>query len=138
MAKARNHENLKRNHGFRAASPAQFGLTLTVLLTGLAAWAFFFGKANGLQFLIGAVFVGLMTALFPKLFAPFNWLWTGVGLALGKMTNPIILTAFYYILLTPIAVCFRLFSKDTFRKKHAKQKSTWVPHEGSGDMTRQF
>lgn len=138
MSKGSTHENLQRNHGFKVATPQRFGLNMSGLffvftaylfLTGSGLWSGAFVVA--LLFLLAAIFI-------PFALAPINAFWTGLGLFLARFTNPIILAVIYIIVITPIALIYRIFSKETFRKKLTNSQSTWENRSPGSDLTRQF
>lgn len=133
-----NHENLKRNHGFKTASPAQFGITLAIVLGVTALLTIKKGGAQWTFFLTGSVIFTLISLLFPQVLGPLNWLWTRLGLLLARLTNPLILAGFYYLVLTPVALLYRFFSKQSFRTKYSEQEGTWTPHNSQSTMKQQF
>ena len=137
--KANNiHENLQRNHGFKVATPAQFGVNMTKLFCFLGVISFFYGSRLWTPFLIlGLLF--LLAAIFtPFILAPVNAFWTSLGLVVAKFSNPIILFLTYIILITPIAILYRAFSKNSFKRKVEDNQSTWEKPSASRDLTQQF
>jgi hypothetical protein len=68
---------------------------------------------------MGLVLLGLPT-LFVALAAPhrlhtLNLAWYRLGLALGRWVSPIVLTAFYYLIFSPLALLLRIFGHKPFR-----------------------
>ena len=53
-----------------------------------------------------------------------GWLW--LGLALGKITGPLILGLVFFIILFPVALLFRLMGKDNLMIKN-KYTTTFIP-----------
>jgi hypothetical protein len=66
----------------------------------------------------------------PAVLAPLNRVWTALGALLHKITNPIILGVFFYLVFTPFGSLLRLFGKDFLRLK-------WVPDTESYWIVRQ-
>jgi len=69
-------------------------------------------------------------------------LYIGLTLAampIGFVVSFILLAAFYFLLLTPVALVFRLIGRDVlYRRFDAAAESYWVPHKPSEDMERYF
>jgi len=64
---------------------------------------------------------------------------TLVATPIGFVVSFILLAAFYFLLLTPVALVFRLIGRDVlYRRFDAAATSYWVPHKPSEDMERYF
>jgi hypothetical protein len=58
--------------------------------------------------------------------APANRGWMILGLALGKLVNPIVLGFLFYILITPFGVIGRLLGRDELRLSARKSVTNWT------------
>jgi hypothetical protein len=64
---------------------------------------------------------------------------TLLAVPIGFVVSFILLAAFYFLLLTPVALVFRLIGRDALcRRFDAVAPSYWVPHKPSEDMRRYF
>jgi len=64
---------------------------------------------------------------------------TLVAMPIGFVVSIVLLAAFYFLLLTPVALVFRLIGRDALcRRFDAATESYWVPHKPSEDMERYF
>jgi hypothetical protein len=64
---------------------------------------------------------------------------TLVALPIGFVVSFILLAVFYFLLLTPVALVFRLIGRDVLcRRFDAAAESYWVPHKANEDMARYF
>jgi hypothetical protein len=62
-----------------------------------------------------------------------------VGLPIGFVISLVLLAAFYFLLLTPLAFVFRLIGRDSLHRRwDAKVTSYWVPHQTNEDTERYF
>jgi len=62
---------------------------------------------------------------------------TLVAMPIGFVVSYILLGAFYFLLLTPIALFFRLIGRDSLRRKYEPQaESYWVAHKPTENMER--
>jgi len=62
---------------------------------------------------------------------------TLVAMPIGIVVSFILLAAFYFLLLTPLAMIFRLIGRDSLRRKYDPDiESYWVEHKPSENMER--
>jgi len=64
----------------------------------------------------------------------------GFALCISRLTNPIFLALFYFLIFTSFALCYRLFSSQTFRRKEKNANSSWVINSNSDpiELENQF
>jgi hypothetical protein len=79
----------------------------------------------------------------PRVLAPFNWLWTRLGIVLFKVISPLALAVIYFGTMTPMAMFLRLGKKDILRRKYDRQAASyWIPRVPPGpdpeSMKNQF
>jgi hypothetical protein len=64
---------------------------------------------------------------------------TIAAMPLGLAVSFILLAAFYFLLVTPVAVIFKLIGRDALcRKFDTTAASYWVPHRPSENLERYF
>lgn len=74
-------------------------------------------------------FVGLLALLIPPAAKPIYWFWMGFGFVMGNIMSRVILTLFFFVILTPLAIVFRLTSRDELRRQKPKNVDTyWEKH----------
>ncbi|MBP7049399.1 MAG: hypothetical protein KBE65_00125 [Phycisphaerae bacterium] len=62
---------------------------------------------------------------------------TLVAMPIGLVVSFILLAAFYFLLLTPLAMIFRLIGRDSLCRKYEPDiESYWVEHKPSENMER--
>lgn len=88
---------------------------------------------------VGAAFALTLLSLVPGI---GRWLfagWMGLGLALGRVTTPILFGLVWLILFTPIALVFRLMGRDAMKRGFpASDASFWEPHGPERETRRYF
>jgi len=58
---------------------------------------------------------------------------------IGLVVSFVLLAAFYFLLLTPIALLFRLIGRDPLHRRFDPEaQSYWVPHKATETMERYF
>lgn len=107
----------------------KFGFLLagfTSILGGISLW-----KAGGLyQILFPVAGTALILSIFfPRALKYIYLPWMALATIIGWIMTRVILTIFYFGVITPFAVTAKLFGKDFLDEKiEADQKSYWVPH----------
>ncbi len=76
-----------------------------------------------------AVLFILLTICAPAVLAPFNKVWFALGLFLGKVVSPIVLSIIFFILITPVAMVTRFFGRDALLIKKREVSTYWVEKE---------
>ena len=122
MTKARNE-----------ASPSKTALVVGSVLTALAAWNFYRGRAVA-WILAGLGVALLLTGLFlPPVARRFHALWMRVAAVLGFVNTRIILCLMYYGVMTPFGLILRAAGRDPLERRRKRRDGYWKPRK----LTRQ-
>lgn len=131
----------------------QFGLIGVVAfgaLAGLAHYrlAVFAGLPTGavrptVMALLGCgVYCGLLAPLAPRGLKPLYLLMTLIGAPIGLVVSTVVMLAVYYVVITPVAVLFRIIGRDALHRKFDPAAATyWIrrqPPENTKRYFRQF
>jgi len=135
------HENFAPATRRRGPSDRGFGLVLAVafLLPGLLAWHHG-GPARFGYFAVGA-FLLLIAVGRPSLLRLPNRMWTGAGVLLGKIVDPIVMALLFLFVIVPLAVVLRRMRKDLLNLSFdANAKTYWIPRDNASvsGMADQF
>jgi 4-hydroxybenzoate polyprenyltransferase len=121
----------------------KFGLTVGSVLVIIAGLLFWFEKPSAIYFtIVGAILI-LTGLIYPAILKPFNKVWIGLAIVLGFIMSRVILTIFFYLILTPISLLAKLFRKKFMDLKYDKSAEThWekrsIIHKKPIDYERQF
>jgi hypothetical protein len=90
----------------------------------------FFSIAAGLWFHRTGFFYAALIFLFLVVFVKkaatwLAWGWLQFAHLLGTVNTKIILTLIFFLILTPIALMYRLFYGDSLKIKHTTSESQW-------------
>ena len=124
-------------------SDRSFGRFFSVIFAAAAAYLWLISAMLPALVCAGAAAVTLSLAQFaPRALGPLNRAWARLGLLLGRVVNPMVLGALYFLLITPVAVIGRAFGRDELRLKVRGKavQSYWVqraPPGPAGDSFRQ-
>ena len=136
-------ENFERAETVQRSSNRTFGLVFTVFFALIGFGPILRGHAiRWWAADLGGLF--LVTALVsPCVLAPLNRGWTALGMLLHRITNPVVLGAFFYLGFAPFGWVLRRLGKDFLRLQRDPQAATyWLPRQPPGpapdSMTNQF
>jgi hypothetical protein len=98
--------------------------SLLVMVTGFLVLYFVFrNKPAGAYFLYTAIIVGLLGSFIP---IAGDWIvkgWYKLAEGLGWINSRILLGAVFFLLLTPIALVYRIFAKNPLKLKKGSDAS---------------
>ncbi len=135
------HEDLSQKTEVKISSARNFGIWFTLVFVVVALIPLRHGQPIRVWSLVVAAVVLLAAFLAPSMLQPLNIAWSKVGLLLGRVVNPIVMAAIFFLVVTPMAAYLRWKKKDLLRLRQDNTvKSYWILREGPvlGSMTRQF
>ncbi len=78
---------------------------------------------------LGALLV-VLAMVAPKLLRPFYWGWMGFAVVMGFFMSRVILTIFFFLVITPVGLVFKLIGRDALHRKLNRQAATyWIDKE---------
>lgn len=121
----------------------KFGLTVGGALIIIAGFLFYFAKPSTIYFVVVGALLVLTGLIYPQVLKPMNKLWMGLAIVLGFIMSRVILTIFFYFVLTPISFTARIFGKKFMALKCDKSAKTYwekrsIIHKKPIDYERQF
>ena len=121
-------------------SDRKFGLTVGtafLLLAGITWWRDHLLLRNIFAGVGGVLILG--GAFVPSLLGPVHRGWMGMALAISKVTTPIFMGIFYFVVLMPVGLAMRLAGRNPLTRQH-RGPSYWVDRssEAKTDLQRQF
>lgn len=109
------------------SSDRTFGLVFSGAFLILSLWPAFHGNSIRLWALVLSAALALISLLHPALLHYLNKSWTRLGNLIQKITNPVIMGALFYIIITPMGLLMRISGKDPLRRKFdAAACSYWI------------
>lgn len=127
------HENFGREEKIKGSSDRGFGLVFAAFFTIVAGIKLWHGNALWPWWLGAAALVLAVVLLRPGLLAPFNRLWTKLGLLLFRVVSPVTMGLLFFITITPIGFLVRAGNKDLLHRRFDRQvASYWIPRQPPG------
>jgi hypothetical protein len=105
---------------------------LLFVLKGLAIqWIFVIIALGLLIFLSSLVCLGVTRLIYLAL--------TAITLPIGLVVSFIVLAVFFYLIITPVGLVFRLIGRDSMKRKFdSSMDSYWVKHRPTQKLERYF
>ena len=108
-------------------SNKKFGLLMVAVFSvGFGYFQWKYSQEWAIVSLFLAILFALMTMCVPALLAPLNKAWFSLGMLMGKVISPFILSFIFFILIVPVALTTRLFGRDILLLKKRQVFSYWV------------
>jgi hypothetical protein len=124
-------------------SERSFGLVFTAVFALIGIWPWLFGGVPRLWALgLAAVFLGAGLVV-PDILRPLNRLWFIFGLALNRVTNPVIMGLVFFGAFVPFGLLLRARGRDLLNlHRDPLRSSYWIeripPAPKPGSMSKQF
>ena len=110
----------------------KFGLMVGGVFLLLGLWFVFRHKPWHAWFWVPGAFLVVFGALVPKALKQVYIAWMSLALVLGLIVSTLLLTLFYYLVVTPIGLAARLCGKDFLERKFSDAPSYWLLRAASG------
>jgi len=122
------------------AKSIAFGVPLVALILGIIGWLRTDHWSGWTMWLAGAgAAAGLLFWLAPWIARPFYILWHALGCAIGFVVSNVLLTAVYYLVVTPIGLLLRIAGRDPLERRFEPERSSyWKDAEKVNDAERSF
>ena len=103
----------------------KFGLTIAGVLLLLTLLLAFRGRVTFWAWGSAAIGFLLTAALVPTWLGPFHRVWLGLSIVLGAIMTPVILTIFFFAVVTPVGLLQRLFGKRSVELRFRTQEESY-------------
>ncbi|MFC1769700.1 SxtJ family membrane protein [Nitrospirota bacterium] len=105
-----------------------FGLVVGGVILALGLWLLWKDRPATPCFLGTGAILMTLGLIAPKILLPLQRLWMSLAVVLGFIMTRVILTALFYLTITPIALIMRLFGKKFMPLGFDKNATTyWQP-----------
>jgi hypothetical protein len=115
-------------------SERSFGFTFGTALAVLGLYGIIRHRSGAVYgaCLVSGILFAVAAGVIPRILGPLNKAWFYLGLALGKVMNPIVLGIIFFGILTPVSILLRLFGRDALQLKRRPSTSYWMDRTSAG------
>ena len=106
-------------------SNRKFGIFLSILFLILALLPFFFDKIINFYFLFFSIIFFIISIIYPNKLNFLNNLWFKFGILLGNIISVFVIFFIFFLIVTPIGIFIRLFSKEYRNLKFDNAKNSY-------------
>ncbi len=122
----------------KIGSDRTFGLVLAAALAVLALIPLLHGAGIRLVPAAAAIALAAVAIISPQLLAPLNRLWFRLGLLIGSVVTPVVMSIIFVVAVIPTAVVRRRAGHDDLGlKPDPSATSWWVARNEDGEDIRQ-
>ena len=107
-------------------SNKKFGLFFVLIFFFLGLFFFTSDKSNAYIFFTSSLSLLIISFICPSILKIPNFLWMKLGMILGMIVSPIILSVLFFLVITPIGLLLKVFGKDVLLIKNRKENSFWI------------
>ena len=112
------------------------GLVFLVALGLIGAFLLWKGRPSGPYWIGAGVLFGLWGLAWPAGLKPVYKVWMAFAVILGYFVSRILLSAIFYLVVTPIGLVMRLLGKDLLDRKLKDRDSYWHVRDDEYDPKR--
>ena len=121
------------------SSDRSFGIVFCVVFLVIGLYPLLSGQFPRMWALGTSVAFFVIALAKPTILSPLNKLWTEFGLLIHKVINPVVMAVVYFVVVTPIGLLMRVFSKDPLRLRFEPlAKSYWIDRTPPGPPPESF
>lgn len=135
------HEDFGRAIHSKGPSDRNFGFVFTAVFLVLSLLPLRHHQPVRWWALIVSALLLAVTIFCPAVLHGTNRLWTRLGVLMGRIVSPIVMSLLFYLVFTPFAAILHWRGKDPLRLKFDPDSETyWIPRDPAGlsDMRNQF
>ena len=127
------HEDFSRAQDVKRSGNRAFGWVFVVVFLVVALWPLVSGGTLRTWALIASAGVAAVTVLAPALLTLPNQLWQRFGMLLHRIVSPVVLAAMFFLVVTPMGLLMRSFSKQTLHQHlDPAAESYWIKRDPPG------
>ena len=128
-----------KNSKIKIGSNKSFGIVFFTVFLIIAIWPLLNGYEIRYWSLIISIVFLLLGILNSKILTPLNKIWFKIGILLGNVISPIVMSIIFFLVVTPTSLIMKLFGKDILGIKKNRSKSYWIEKSGpKSKMKNQF
>jgi len=127
------------NSKIKISSNKSFGIVFFTVFLIIAIWPLLNGYEIRYWSLIISIVFLILGILNSKILTPFNKIWFKIGILLGNVISPIIMSIIFFLVVTPTSFIMKILGKDLLNLKKNTKNSYWITKQNQNSrMKNQF
>ena len=128
-----------KNSKIKIGSNKSFGIVFFTVFLIIAIWPLLNGYEIRYWSLIISVVFLILGILNSKILTPLNKIWFKIGILLGNVISPIIMSIIFFLVVTPTSFIMKILGKDLLNLKKNTKNSYWIKKQNQNSrMKNQF
>ena len=128
-----------KNSKIKIGSNKSFGIVFFIVFLIIAIWPLLNGYEIRYWSLIISIIFLLLGTLNSKFLTPLNKIWFKIGVLIGNVISPIVMSIIFFLVVTPTALIMKILGKDLLNLKKNTKNSYWIKKQNQNiRMKKQF
>ena len=128
-----------KNSKIKIGSNKSFGIVFFTVFLIIAIWPLLNGYEIRYWSLIISIVFLILGILNSKILTPLNKTWFKIGILLGNVISPIIMSIIFFLVVTPTSFIMKILGKDLLKLKKNTKNSYWIKKQNQNSrMKNQF
>ena len=128
-----------KNNKIKIGSNKSFGIVFFTVFLIIAIWPLLNGYEIRYWSLIISIVFLILGILNSKILTPLNKIWFKIGILLGNVISPIIMSIIFFLVVTPTSFIMKILGKDLLNLKKNTKNSYWIKKQNQNSrMKNQF
>ena len=128
-----------KNSKIKIGSNKSFGIVFFTVFLIIAIWPLLNGYEIRYWSLIISIVFLILGILNSKILTPLNKIWFKIGILLGNVISPIVMSIIFFLVVTPTAFIMKILGKDLLNLKKNTKNSYWIKKQNQNNrMKKQF
>tara|TARA_B100000953_G_scaffold67059_1_gene53725 strand:+ start:99 stop:488 length:390 start_codon:yes stop_codon:yes gene_type:complete len=128
-----------KNSKIKISSNKSFGIVFFTVFLIIAIWPLLNGYEIRYWSLIISIVFLILGILNSKILTPLNKIWFKIGILLGNVISPIIMSIIFFLVVTPTSFIMKILGKDLLNLKKNTKNSYWIKKQNQNSrMKNQF
>ena len=128
-----------KNSKIKIGSNKSFGIVFFTVFLIIAIWPLLNGYEIRYWSLIISIVFLILGILNSKILTPLNKIWFKIGILLGNVISPIVMSIIFFLVVTPTSFIMKILGKDLLNLKKNTKNSYWIEKQNQNSkMKNQF
>ena len=128
-----------KNSKIKIGSNKSFGIVFFIVFLIIAIWPLLNGYEIRYWSLIISIVFLILGILNSKILTPLNKIWFKIGILLGNVISPIVMSIIFFLVVTPTSFIMKILGNDLLNLKKNTKNSYWIKKQNQNSrMKNQF